>query len=166
MYDITLVIGFFNVINGTFIPGFSILSGIFRVSRVFGLTRTTLLLTLSITHNDKRWLVRYLLDLLLVVLIELYKNTSVFFAKGNDQCSVDVCLQYGRDWSGLSNIRSTRFYEVKLLWKHLWQRIMLSYGVETFRRQRVINFLDLIILIAITRLANNHNRNTRFLYKK
>ena len=53
-YDITLVIGFFNVLNGTFIPGFSMLSDIFKVKRVFILTGTTLLLTFTVTHNDKR----------------------------------------------------------------------------------------------------------------
>ena len=33
-YDITLVIGSLGVLNGTFIPGFSMLSGIFRINKV------------------------------------------------------------------------------------------------------------------------------------
>ena len=37
---------------------------------------------------------------------------------------------------------------------------------KTFRRQRVISFLNLINLIATTRLPNIHNRNTEFLYKE
>ena len=48
------------------------------------------------------------------------------------------------------------------LWKGWW----LLYGTDTLRKQRVISFLDLIILIATTRLANIHKRNTRFLCKK
>ena len=37
---------------------------------------------------------------------------------------------------------------------------------KSFRRQRKICILDLINLIGKTRLANIHNRNTQFLYKK
>lgn len=52
-YDVTLVIGFFNVLKGNFILGFSIFSGIFSANRVFVITETTLLLTFSVTYNGK-----------------------------------------------------------------------------------------------------------------
>ena len=57
-----------------------------------------------------------------MVLIELYKNTSVFFAKETIKVTWTYGLQCGKDWSRLFNIGSTRFYKVKL-----WLSAKITY---------------------------------------
>ena len=101
-YDITLAIGFLNVLNGTFIPGFSMLSGIFRVNRVFDLAGNTLS-WISVSLKWQTIISWMSLGLLLVVLIELYKNISGFFTKRSNQDSVDIWFPIWRYWSRLSN---------------------------------------------------------------
>ena len=139
-YDITLVIGFFNVLNGTFIPGFSMLSGQFSLE--------LLLLTFSVTHNDKWWLVRYLWIYFLWFWFSCTKIRPSSSRKETIKEAWAYGFQYDRNWSRLPNIRSKRFYEVKsllftncqfmllstdiILWLWLWAFLFNSSKFDTY----------------------------------
>ena len=71
-------------------------------------------------------------------------------------------MKIGTYLNQIQAINNVRITLETFVCKGLW----LLHGAETFRRQCVISFLDLIVLVATTRRANIHNNNTLFLYEK
>ena len=77
------------------------------------------------------------LDFLLLVLIELYKTRPSSSRKETIKVARTYGYQYGRYWSWLSNIRSTRFYEVKFINFPEYCRILILSWFHNYN-----NFID------------------------